>query len=158
MTGRFGAVVTAMVTPFREDHSLDLDAARGLAAHLFEHGTDSIVVAGSTGESPTLTHNEKLELFRAIVDVSRGNGRVICGTGTYDTAETLELSREAAELGADGLLLVTPYYNKPPQRISAASRTRWRCRSSSTTSPAERERASSTTRCSSSPSFRTSWP
>jgi 4-hydroxy-tetrahydrodipicolinate synthase len=116
MTGRFGAVVTAMVTPFREDHSLDLDAARGLAAHLFEHGTDSIVVAGSTGESPTLTHGEKLELFRAIVDVARGSGRVICGTGTYDTAETLELSREAAELGADGLLLVTPYYNKPPQR------------------------------------------
>jgi 4-hydroxy-tetrahydrodipicolinate synthase len=116
MTGRFGAVVTAMVTPFREDHSLDLDAARGLAAHLFEHGTDSIVVAGSTGESPTLTHGEKLELFRAIVDVARGHGRVICGTGTYDTAETLELSREAAELGADGLLLVTPYYNKPPQR------------------------------------------
>jgi 4-hydroxy-tetrahydrodipicolinate synthase len=73
-------------------------------------------VAGSTGESPTLTHREKLELFRAIVDVARGKGRVICGTGTYDTAETIELSREAEELGADGLLLVTPYYNKPPQR------------------------------------------
>jgi 4-hydroxy-tetrahydrodipicolinate synthase len=116
MAGRFGAVITAMVTPFREDHSLDLDAARGLAAHLFEHGSESLVVAGSTGESPTLTHREKLELFRAIVDVARGKGKVICGTGTYDTAETIELSREAEELGADGLLLVTPYYNKPPQR------------------------------------------
>jgi 4-hydroxy-tetrahydrodipicolinate synthase len=116
MAGRFGAVVTAMVTPFHEDHSLDLDAARSLAAHLYERGTESIVVAGSTGESPTLTHKEKLELFRAVIEVAQGSGKVLCGTGTYDTAETLELSREAEELGADGLLLVTPYYNKPPQR------------------------------------------
>ncbi len=116
MAGRFGAVVTAMVTPFREDHSLDLDAARLLAAHLYERGTESIVVAGSTGESPTLTHKEKLELFRAVIEVAQGRGKVLCGTGTYDTAETLELSREADGLGADGLLLVTPYYNKPPQR------------------------------------------
>ncbi len=117
MAGRFGAVVTAMVTPFHEDHSLDLDQARALAAHLLEHGSDSIVVAGSTGESPTLTHREKLDLFRAVIEVAReGGGKVICGTGTYDTAETLELSSEARELGADGLLLVTPYYNKPPQR------------------------------------------
>jgi 4-hydroxy-tetrahydrodipicolinate synthase len=116
MTGRFGAVVTAMVTPFHEDHSLDLDAARSLAAHLFEHGSESLVVAGSTGESPTLTHKEKLELFREIVDVAKGAGKVVCGTGTYSTAETVELSREAEALGADGLLLVTPYYNKPPQR------------------------------------------
>ena len=116
MAGRFGAVVTAMVTPFREDHSLDVDAARGLAAHLLEHGSESLVVAGSTGESPTLTHREKLELFGSIIEVARGKGKVICGTGTYDTAETLELSREAESLGADGLLLVTPYYNKPPQR------------------------------------------
>jgi 4-hydroxy-tetrahydrodipicolinate synthase len=116
MTGQFGAVVTAMVTPFHEDHSLDLDAARSLAAHLFEHGSESLVVAGSTGESPTLTHKEKLELFREIVDVAKGLGKVVCGTGTYSTAETVELSREAEALGADGLLLVTPYYNKPPQR------------------------------------------
>jgi 4-hydroxy-tetrahydrodipicolinate synthase len=116
MTGQFGAVVTAMVTPFHEDHSLDLDAARSLAAHLFEHGSESLVVAGSTGESPTLTHKEKLELFREIVDVAKGAGKVVCGTGTYSTAETVELSREAEALGADGLLLVTPYYNKPPQR------------------------------------------
>jgi 4-hydroxy-tetrahydrodipicolinate synthase len=104
-----------MVTPFREDHSLDLDAARSLAAHLLEHGSDSLVVAGSTGESPTLGHDEKLELFRAVIEVAKGKGRVLCGTGTYDTAETIRLSREAQELGADGLLVVAPYYNKPPQ-------------------------------------------
>jgi 4-hydroxy-tetrahydrodipicolinate synthase len=116
MVGRFGSVVTAMVTPFQADHSLDLDAARALASHLLDHGTESIVVAGSTGESPTLTHKEKLELFRVVIEVARGRGTVLCGTGTYSTAETLELSREAEGLGADGLLLVTPYYNKPPQR------------------------------------------
>jgi 4-hydroxy-tetrahydrodipicolinate synthase len=116
MVGRFGSVVTAMVTPFQVDHSLDLDAARALASHLLDHGTESIVVAGSTGESPTLTHKEKLELFRVVIEVARGRGKVLCGTGTYSTAETLELSREAEGLGADGLLLVTPYYNKPPQR------------------------------------------
>jgi 4-hydroxy-tetrahydrodipicolinate synthase len=116
MAGRFGSVVTAMVTPFRQDHSLDLDAARSLAAHLYERGSESLVVAGSTGESPTLNHKEKLELFRAIVEVANGKGKVVAGTGTYDTAETLELSREAEQLGVDGLLLVTPYYNKPPQR------------------------------------------
>jgi 4-hydroxy-tetrahydrodipicolinate synthase len=116
MAGRFGAVVTAMVTPFRDDHSLDLDAASALAAHLYEHGSDSIVVAGSTGESPTLTHKEKLDLFRAVIETAEGKGKVVAGTGTYDTAETLELSREAERLGADGLLLVTPYYNRPPQR------------------------------------------
>ena len=116
MAGRFGAVVTAMVTPFREDHSLDLDRARDLAAELLEGGSDAVVVAGSTGESPTLTHREKLELFTAVIEVAKGAGKVVCGTGTYDTAETVELSREAQEVGADGLLLVTPYYNKPPQR------------------------------------------
>jgi 4-hydroxy-tetrahydrodipicolinate synthase len=116
MAGRFGAVVTAMVTPFRDDHGLDLDAARSLAAYLYERGSDSLVIAGSTGESPTLTHREKLDLFEAVIDAAKGKGKVLCGTGTYNTAETLELSREAEELGADGLLLVTPYYNKPPQR------------------------------------------
>ena len=116
MAGRFGAVVTAMVTPFRDDHALDLDGARALAAHLYERGSDSLVIAGSTGESPTLTHREKYDLFEAVIDVAKGKGKVLCGTGTYTTAETIELSREAEELGADGLLLVTPYYNKPPQR------------------------------------------
>ena len=75
MAGRFGAVVTAMVTPFRDDHGLDLDAARSLAAHLYERGSDSLVIAGSTGESPTLTHREKLDLFEAVIDVAKGNGQ-----------------------------------------------------------------------------------
>lgn len=116
MAARFGAVVTAMVTPFRQDHSLDLDGAQQLGRHLLEHGTDSIVVAGSTGESPTLSHREKLDLFRSVIDAIGRDGKVICGTGTYNTAETIELSRKAQELGADGLLVVTPYYSKPPQR------------------------------------------
>jgi 4-hydroxy-tetrahydrodipicolinate synthase len=116
MAARFGAVVTAMVTPFRQDHSLDLEGAQRLARHLLEHGTDSIVVAGSTGESPTLSHREKLDLFRSVIEAASREGKVICGTGTYNTAETIELSREAQELGADGLLVVTPYYSKPPQR------------------------------------------
>ena len=116
MAGRFGAVVTAMVTPFHEDHSLDLGGAQELAAYLLENGSDALVVAGSTGESPTLTHKEKVELFRAVIEVARGRGKVVCGTGTYSTAETVGLSREAEDVGADGLLLVTPYYNNPPQR------------------------------------------
>jgi 4-hydroxy-tetrahydrodipicolinate synthase len=124
MPGRFGAVVTAMVTPFREDHSLDLEGARKLADHLLDHGSDTLVVAGSTGESPTLTHKEKLELFGAVIEAAAGKGKVLCGTGTYSTAETLDLSREAEQLGSDGLLLVTPYYNKPPQRGLLAHFTR----------------------------------
>src|SRR5438105_5988909 len=116
MAGRFGSVLTAMVTPFREDHTLDLDGAQELAAYLLDHGTDSLVVAGSTGESPTLTSDEKTELFRACVEAARGKGQVVSGTGTYSTRESLELTRAAEEAGADGILLVTPYYNKPPQR------------------------------------------
>jgi 4-hydroxy-tetrahydrodipicolinate synthase len=116
MAGRFGSVVTAMVTPFREDHAVDYDGAQSLATHLLDSGSDAIVVAGSTGESPTLTHKEKSELFRVIAEAVRGRGKMICGTGTYSTAETLELTQSAEDAGADGLLVVTPYYNKPPQR------------------------------------------
>ncbi len=116
MPGRFGSVVTAMVTPFRDDHAVDLDRAQELAGWLVEHGSDAIVVAGSTGESPTLTHREKAELFRVVGESIRGRGKLICGTGTYSTAETLELTQAAEDAGADGLLVVTPYYNKPPQR------------------------------------------
>ena len=116
MAGRFGAVVTAMVTPFHEDHSIDLERAQELASELLDAGSDALVVAGSTGESPTLSHREKMELFRAVIDVARGRGKVVCGTGTYNTSETVELSREAETAGTDGLLLVAPYYNKPPQR------------------------------------------
>jgi 4-hydroxy-tetrahydrodipicolinate synthase len=115
MAGRFGSVITAMVTPFRDDYALDLDGAQSLAAWLLENGTDGLVVAGSTGEAPTLTHQEKRDLFRAIVEVAKGKGKVICGTGTYDTAETVELTRDAEQSGADAVLVVTPYYNRPPQ-------------------------------------------
>jgi 4-hydroxy-tetrahydrodipicolinate synthase len=105
------------VTPFREDdHALDVDGAQRLAAHLLDTGSDAIVVAGSTGESPTLSYAEKAELFRAVGEVVRGRGKMICGTGTYSTSETLELTQAAEDAGADGLLVVTPYYNKPPQR------------------------------------------
>jgi 4-hydroxy-tetrahydrodipicolinate synthase len=116
MTGRFGSVVTAMVTPFRDDHAVDLDRAQELARWLVNNGSDAIVVAGSTGESPTLNHGEKAELFRAVADAVRGHGQMIAGVGTYSTAETLELAETAVSAGADGLLVVTPYYNKPPQR------------------------------------------
>jgi 4-hydroxy-tetrahydrodipicolinate synthase len=116
MTGRFGSVLTAMVTPFRDDHAVDLDRAQELASYLLDHGSDAVVVAGSTGESPTLTYKEKAELYRAVGEAVRGKGHLICGTGTYSTAESLELTQAAEDAGADGLLVVTPYYNKPPQR------------------------------------------
>jgi 4-hydroxy-tetrahydrodipicolinate synthase len=105
-----------MVTPFRQDHALDLDRAQELASWLVDNGSDAVVVAGSTGESPTITHKEKSELFRAVGDAIRGRGKLICGTGTYSTAETLELTQTAEDVDADGILVVTPYYNKPPQR------------------------------------------
>ena len=117
MAGRFGSLITAMVTPFREEgHALDVDGAQRLASHLLDTGSDAIVVAGSTGESPTLSYKEKAELFRAVGEITKGRGKLICGTGTYSTAETLELTQAAEDAGADGLLVVTPYYNKPPQR------------------------------------------
>ncbi|MFN2594330.1 MAG: 4-hydroxy-tetrahydrodipicolinate synthase [Actinomycetota bacterium] len=115
MSSRFGQVLTAMVTPFDQDSQLDLTAARSLAKHLVEHGSDGLVVCGTTGESPTLTHNEKLALFEAIVDEVGGRASVIVGTGTYNTQESIDLSKEAAALDVDACLLVTPYYSKPPQ-------------------------------------------
>jgi 4-hydroxy-tetrahydrodipicolinate synthase len=114
MPGRFGRVLTAMATPFAADGSLDLDGAQRLAQHLLDHGTDTLVVAGTTGEAPTLTHDEKERLIAATVEVAGGE-RVMAGTSTYSTAESVELSRMAEKAGARSLLLVTPYYNRPPQ-------------------------------------------
>jgi 4-hydroxy-tetrahydrodipicolinate synthase len=111
-----GEVLTAIVTPFRPDGSIDFERFRELAQHLVESGSDGIVVAGTTGESPTLTDDERLELFRVAVDALRGRGTVVAGTGTYSTAHSVHLTREAHELGVDGFLVVTPYYNKPPAR------------------------------------------
>jgi 4-hydroxy-tetrahydrodipicolinate synthase len=111
-----GSVITAMVTPFRADGAVDLERFRELAAFLVDNGSDGLVVAGTTGESPTLSDDEKRDLFRAAVDAVGGRATVIAGTGTYDTAHSAALTREATELGVDGILVVTPYYNKPPQR------------------------------------------
>jgi 4-hydroxy-tetrahydrodipicolinate synthase len=111
-----GEVLTAIVTPFRADGSLNLDKFRELANHLVDHGSDGIVVAGTTGESPTLSDDEKLELFAAAVDAVGARATVVAGTGTYDTRHSAHLTERANELGVDAFLVVTPYYNKPPQR------------------------------------------
>jgi 4-hydroxy-tetrahydrodipicolinate synthase len=111
----FGRVLTAMVTPFRTDGSLDLEAAQRLATHLVDHGHDGLVVSGTTGESPTTSDTEKEQLLRAVVEAVGDRAKVVAGTGTNDTHHTVELSRSAEKAGAHGLLIVTPYYNKPPQ-------------------------------------------
>src|SRR5438309_11669297 len=111
-----GSVITAMVTPFRADGSVDLDRFRELATFLVDNGSDGIVVSGTTGEAPTLGDEEKLDLFRAAVETVGDRATVIAGTGTYDTAHSAHLTNQATELGVDGILVVTPYYNKPPQR------------------------------------------
>ena len=111
-----GEVLTAIVTPFKADGSVDFERFRELAQYLVENGSDGVVVAGSTGESPTLTDHERLELFRVAVDALAGRGTVVAGTGTYSTAHSVHLTREAHELGVNGFLVVTPYYNKPPPR------------------------------------------
>ena len=111
----FGRVLTAMVTPFTADGGLDLDAAAAVAEHLVSHGHDGLVVNGTTGESPTTSDAEKATLLRAVVEAVGDRATVVAGVGTNDTAHTVELARQAAAAGADGLLFVTPYYSKPPQ-------------------------------------------
>ena len=111
-----GNVITAMVTPFRVDGSVDFDGFRELASFLVDNGSDGLVVTGTTGESPTLSDEEKLDLYRVAVDEVGGRAKIIAGTGTYDTRHSAHLTRKATELGVDGILVVTPYYNKPPQR------------------------------------------
>ena len=111
-----GNVLTAIVTPFREDESIDFDAFQRLARHLVDHGSDGLVVAGTTGESPTLSDDERLDLFRAALEAVGDDATVVAGTGTYSTRHSIHLTEEAHELGVDGFLVVTPYYNKPPQR------------------------------------------
>jgi 4-hydroxy-tetrahydrodipicolinate synthase len=111
-----GEVLTAIVTPFRQDGSIDFHRFAALANHLVDHGSDGLVVAGTTGESPTLSDDERFELFRVAVGAVGDRATVIGGTGTYSTAESVHLTRKAHDLGVDGFLIVTPYYNKPPQR------------------------------------------
>ena len=111
----FGRLLTAMVTPFSSDGKVDFDMATQLAKRLVENGSDGLVVAGTTGESPTLTSEEKLQLFSTVVEAVGGKASVIAGTGNYSTTETIELTRETEKTGVDGVLVVAPYYNRPPQ-------------------------------------------
>jgi 4-hydroxy-tetrahydrodipicolinate synthase len=112
---RLGTLLTAMVTPLRADGSLDTTAAAQLANHLVDAGCDGLVVSGTTGESPTTTDDEKRELLRVVLEAVGDRARVIAGAGTYDTAHSVRLAKACAAEGAHGLLVVTPYYSKPPQ-------------------------------------------
>ena len=111
-----GEVLTAVVTPFRADGSIDLDAFRSLCGHLVENGSDGLVVTGTTGEAPTLSDDERLLLYEAALEAVGGQATVVAGTGTYSTAHSVHLTEAAHALGVDGFLVVTPYYNRPPQR------------------------------------------
>ncbi len=112
---RLGTLLTAMVTPFAPDGSLDIPAAVRLASHLVDAGCDGLVISGTTGESPTTTDAEKLILLRAVLEAVGDRARIIAGAGTYDTAHSIALARACAGEGAHGLLVVTPYYSRPPQ-------------------------------------------
>ncbi|MGH3664445.1 MAG: 4-hydroxy-tetrahydrodipicolinate synthase [Micromonosporaceae bacterium] len=112
----FGRLLTAMVTPFGRDGALDLDGAQRLADHLVDvQRNDALVINGTTGECPTTTDAEKFSLLRAVIEAVDGRAQVVAGVGTYSTAHTVELARAAEKAGAHGALVVTPYYNKPPQ-------------------------------------------
>ena len=111
----FGFVVTAMLTPFREDGSVNYEVAEQLAAHLADNGTDSVVVCGTTGESPTLSWDEEYQLFQVVQKAVAGKAKVIAGTGSNCTEEAIAATQKAAKIGLDGSLQVVPYYNKPPQ-------------------------------------------
>lgn len=111
----FGTLSVAMVTPFAQDGSVDLQQAAELAVYLVDAGCDGLVVTGTTGETSTLTDEENLAMFRAVTEAVGGRARIVAGTGSNDTAHSISLSQRAQETGVDGLLLVTPYYNKPSQ-------------------------------------------
>jgi len=117
----FGRLVTAMVTPFAADGSLDLDSAAELATYLVdEQRNDALVINGTTGESPTTSDDEKLRLLQTVIEAVGDRAQIIAGVGTFDTAHTIHLAQQAAGVGADGLLVVTPYYSRPPQDALAA--------------------------------------
>ena len=115
MTDAFGTVLTAMVTPFTPAGEIDPEAIAALANHLVDSGNDGLVVNGTTGEAPTTSDDEKQEVIRIVLDAVGDRAKVIAGVGTNDTAHTVELAERAQKAGAHGLLVVTPYYNKPPQ-------------------------------------------
>lgn len=111
----FGQLLTAMVTPFNNNNEVDLTSTTNLVQFLIDHGTDGLVVAGTTGESATLTTDEKLAMFEYVVKAAEGRASVIAGTGTNNTEASIELTKEAERLGVDGIMLVAPYYNRPDQ-------------------------------------------
>ena len=111
-----GEILTAIVTPFKADGSVDLERFRTLASHLVENGSDGLVVTGTTGEAPTLSDDERLALYEAALDEVGGRATVVAGTGTYSTEHSVHLTERAHEIGVDGVLVVTPYYSKPPVR------------------------------------------
>ena len=117
----FGRLITAMVTPFAADGSLDLDTAADLATYLVDdQRNDALVINGTTGESPTTSDDEKLRLLQTVIAAVGDRAQVIAGVGTFDTSHTIHLAQQAAGAGADGLLVVTPYYSRPPQDALAA--------------------------------------
>jgi len=111
----FKGCITAIVTPFQKNLEVDFQGLRRLISFQIENGIDGIVVLGTTGESPTITEEERKQILKVAVDVANGKIPVIAGTGTYSTAESIKMTREAAEIGVDGALIVAPYYNKPTQ-------------------------------------------
>ncbi|MEA2566303.1 MAG: 4-hydroxy-tetrahydrodipicolinate synthase [Actinomycetota bacterium] len=115
MKGQFGGLITAMVTPFDSDGRVELGAAQKIAAWLLDNGSEGLVVTGTTGEGPTLTDQEKADLWRAVVEAVGDRGSVIAGSGTNDTAHSIHLTQQAEKAGCDAALVVTPYYNRPPQ-------------------------------------------
>jgi 4-hydroxy-tetrahydrodipicolinate synthase len=115
MNAPFGRVLTAMVTPFTADGGLDIEGAQTLATHLVATGNDGLVISGTTGEAPTTTDDEKDRLLRAVIEAVGDRAHVVAGVGTFDTAHTVEGAKHAEKAGASGLLVVTPYYSKPPQ-------------------------------------------
>ncbi|MBW3588344.1 MAG: 4-hydroxy-tetrahydrodipicolinate synthase [Actinobacteria bacterium] len=115
MRGRFGDLITAMVTPFDGKGKVNLKEAARLTSHLADHGSDGFVLAGSTGEGPTVTDEEKTQLIETVKEAVGDRATVIANTGTYDTAHSIHLTKQAEKAGADAVLVVTPYYNRPPQ-------------------------------------------
>ncbi|GAA2806767.1 4-hydroxy-tetrahydrodipicolinate synthase [Mycobacterium crocinum] len=115
VSARLGTVLTAMVTPFKPDGTLDTVAAARVATHLVDSGCDGLVLSGTTGESPTTTDDEKRALLAAVLEAVGDRARIVAGAGTYDTAHSVHLAKAAAAEGAHGLLVVTPYYSRPPQ-------------------------------------------
>jgi 4-hydroxy-tetrahydrodipicolinate synthase len=116
VSARLGSVLTAMVTPFGPDGSVDLATAKKVANHLVDTGCDGLVISGTTGESPTTTDDEKIALLEAVLEAVGDRARIIAGAGTYDTAHSVHLAKASAAAGAHGLLVVTPYYSRPSQR------------------------------------------